>query len=165
MLIPTLLLTLAASAGEDTIATETQPFELILWLDHFDYVTGVPDTTTWSTMTPEGIDTIINYHARCGKATVAFRDFAGGLIRRNSELELGRYPLRIDKRRGWDTREYSHHIHYGEAPDDVMTSVVNSCRKCVTTTNRRGRPMASRSRSSPIDRETSMCDRLRDLRR
>ena len=129
MLIPTLLLACATAGAEATIATETEPFELILWLDHFDYVTGVPDTTTWSTMTPQGIDTIIDYHAKCGRPTVAFRDFAGGLIRHNSELELGQYPRRLDKRRGWDMREYSHHIHYGEAPDDVLTSVLNSCRK------------------------------------
>jgi hypothetical protein len=59
MLIPTLLLACATAGAEATIATETEPFELILWLDHFDYVTGVPDTRTWSTMTPQGIDTIV----------------------------------------------------------------------------------------------------------
>ena len=41
-------------------------------------------------MTLEGIDTVIDYHSKCGKPTVAFRDFAGGLIRHNSDLELGR---------------------------------------------------------------------------
>ena len=109
--------------------TSEQPFELILWLDHFDYVQGVPDTKKWSTMTAEGIDTIINYMALCGRPTVAYRDFAGGLIRHNSRIEEGQYPQRIDKRRGWDMRPSCHFVRYGEAPKDLIECVLDSSRR------------------------------------
>jgi len=126
-----MLLGLAAmvGAGDQTVDTASQPFELILWLDHFDYTVGVPDKVTWSTMTPTGIGTIIDYHVRCGRPTVAFRDRAGGLVRHNSRIELGQYPQRIDKRRGWDMRPDCHPVRYGAAADDVLTSIVAACRK------------------------------------
>ena len=115
---------LGASAGR-----AEEPFELILWLDHFDYTVGIPDPVEWSTMAPDGIDRIIAYHAPCGKPVVAYRDFAGALLRHNSKTELGQYPQRIDKRRTVDMRPGCTVVRYGEAPQDVMQSILNACEK------------------------------------
>lgn len=117
----------SATAATNHIDTSREPFELILWLDHFDYTVGVPDAVKWSTMTPTGIETIVSYMALCGRPTVAYRDFAGGLVRHNSRIELGQYPQRLDKRRAWDMRPACRDVRYGEARHDILASVVASC--------------------------------------
>ena len=103
-------------------------FEVALWVDHQDFATpagGCP----WDTVSPEGLEEIIDYCRRAGATTVYWRGFGGGLVIHNSKLEEGLYPQLIDKRRTTDPLFFNGGVRYGNCKPDIIGTVVSICRR------------------------------------
>ena len=103
-------------------ATAAEPFDLAVWIDHFDEHHHI------DTESVEGITRIIDHAVDMGATTVVWRPFAGGLIRHHTELEDGHYPVRIDKRKSSDARKPYGEVRYGHVKHDILQTVVDLCR-------------------------------------
>ena len=89
-MLSTLLVNLAAGS-----ACAQERFEVGLWVDHQDYATP-SGGRTWDTVSPEGLEEIVDYCIEAGATSLYWRGFGGGLTVHNSAVEEGLYPQLVD---------------------------------------------------------------------
>ena len=95
----------AAAAWEQRVRGRRR-FEVVAWVDHFDYVRAAPPggKPRFDTETLQGCDAILDYVRRTGATTILWRNCGGGVMRYASRVESHHHDSVPDKRRVPDSR-------------------------------------------------------------
>ncbi len=106
-------------------------FEVVAWVDHFDYVRAAPpgEKPRFDTETLQGCDAILDYVRRTGATTILWRNCGGGVMRYASRVESHHHDSVPDKRRVPDSRPEYGWVRYGAVRPDLLRAVLDACRK------------------------------------
>jgi hypothetical protein len=162
---------LSGTFAANGAAAEEERFEVGFWVDHQDFATP-GGGRSWDTVSPKGLEEIIDYCRQAGANSIYFRGFGGGLVIHNSRLEEGLYPQLIDKRRTSDPLYHNGGVRYGVCQPDIVGAVAKICHrkgiKCLLsgTGPRAWRGMAPGTRKdlgyfwigTPGSREIVLCE-------
>jgi hypothetical protein len=119
---------LSGTFAANGAAAEEERFEVGFWVDHQDFATP-GGGRSWDTVSPKGLEEIIDYCRQAGANSIYFRGFGGGLVIHNSRLEEGLYPQLIDKRRTSDPLYHNGGVRYGVCQPDIVGAVAKICHR------------------------------------
>lgn len=117
-------------AGGIGQAIGAERFEVVSWLDHFDFA-AIPQGAgfIFDSETVEGCGKIISHVEEVGTTTILWRNCAGSTMRYQSKAESHHQDVVLDKRRVPDTRPVWGWVHYGAAEPDQVQSALDISRE------------------------------------
>jgi len=111
-----------------TSASSQDPFEVVSWVDHFDFAGPSRDgKPIFDTETSEGISLILDHVQELGTTTVVWRNCAGSTMRYQSDVTSHHHDSLLDKRRIPDSRPIHGWVRYGEAEPDILREALSQC--------------------------------------
>ena len=111
--------------GAPALAAPSSRFEVIAWIDHFDYAAHC------DTETLEGLEQLLNEVQQTGATSIWWRTHAGGRVRYPSAVEDYHHSSVIDKRITFDNRHPYGWVRYGETEFDTIKAALAMCKKRV----------------------------------
>ncbi len=124
------IMAIAAALAAAGAATAAERFDVLAWVDHHDFA-GVRagDGFMFDCEKPEGWAKILDHVQEVGTTVVLWRNCGGANMRYNSRVESHHHDLVLDKRRIPESRYPYGWVHFGDAEQDMIATVVEMCRQ------------------------------------